>query len=79
MSQDIDIDEYGNLENAPDGHIQTQTAQNSRESSICTGKPVSINVSKASGPESSSFLGGSNLVCEPFGKSNEKEVNILEP
>lgn len=71
MSQDMDINEHENSENFHDGHLQTQTADNSQGSSTSSGQP--INGSSVSGPESS-YQGLSNLVCEPFGRSNAIEV-----
>ncbi|XP_073107408.1 uncharacterized protein [Elaeis guineensis] len=41
MSQDIDIDEHGNLKNVSEDHIQTEVSSNSQERDICAGQPVS--------------------------------------
>lgn len=82
MSQHIDGHENENPENAPNGHLHVQTSQNSDESSICLGHPISVTGSDASRLNISSFCGEADMACEPLGKNTEiekQELNVGNP
>ncbi|KAG1348044.1 carnosine N-methyltransferase [Cocos nucifera] len=73
MSQDIDIDEHGNLKHVSEDHIHTEVSSNSQERDICAGQPVSAAGSIVSGLKSSNFCRGNDVTHSSQKSSNEKK------